>query len=126
MHKIIIASVISAVALVGCSQPSSPQPTVTITQEAPAPEVQTESNESQFISYVRANGGFYADEASDSDILSIGRSICRGFEAGLSQDDIIGVLADSLIESGMANEDGTLFAGTLLYAATTYLCGVGA
>ena len=126
MKKIIVAAAISMVALVGCSSQASPAPTVTITQEAPAPSTDSGSstNSQDFIDYVRSNGGTYGKVADSSDILSLGGTICDGFAGGLSEDEITYALASALVENNMGNDEGAKFGAALIVGAKNYLCGV--
>lgn len=125
MNKIIIIGIISFGFLVGCSTPSSsvPAPTVTVTQE-PTIEAPEEyiSNEDRFISFIRVNGGPYGENGSTSDILDIGNTICDAYSAGISKNDIVTALAESLVENSMNDEYGTQFAAALLVGAEKYLC----
>lgn len=129
MKKVFVAAVISMVALVGCSANSTPSPVVTITEQIPVPPDNNNYSPpdvSSYIFFMRDNGGMYASVASESDLISMGNSICRGFRDGLSEDQVIAALAQALIESGMNNDAGALFAGTLVVGAKRYLCpGVG-
>lgn len=130
MKKIIVASVISAVALVGCTAQSSPTPTITITEQAPepaplpAPSVDdgVTTNSQLFIDFVRDNGGVYGVVAEDTDLLELGDTICQGFSDGLSEDQITYVLAQALIKNGMDNDDGAKFGAALIVGASNYLC----
>ena len=130
MKNIIIAAAISAVALVGCTPEASPAPTVTITEQAPAPlpapsiDDGVTTNSQKFVDFVRQNGGVYGSIANESDLLSLGDTICKGFAGGLSEDEITQVLAQALINNNMANDDGAKFAAALIVGARSYLCAV--
>jgi hypothetical protein len=123
--KIIIAAVISAVALVGCTSQTAPVPTVTITEQIPAPSVDdgVVTNSQKFVSFVRQNGGVYGEVANESDIISLGNTICDGFSGGLSEDQITYALAEALVNNNMGNEAGAKFAASLIVGAKNYLCG---
>lgn len=125
MYKIFTASVISTVALVGCSSQSGPfpAPTVTVTQQAPestpAPEL---SNSESYIQFVKSKGGYYASIASESTLINLGNIVCDGYESGLSQDDVVNALSYALVENNMDNQDGAVFAAAIVVGAETYLC----
>lgn len=126
MYKIIAASIISAVALVGCSTSSEPAPTVTVTQEAPKaqePQFQEKSNSENFVDFVRENGGLYASMAEDYQLVDLGNIVCDGYSKGLSQENIVDALSYALVENGMNNEQGAVFAAALIVGAERYLCG---
>lgn len=126
MKNIIIAVAISAVALVGCTSQSEPAPTVTITEQAPAPSVDdgVAISSQKFVEFVRQNGGIYGEIANESDLIGLGNTICKGFAGGLSEDEITQVLAEALINSNMGNDDGAKFGAALIVGARTYLCVV--
>ena len=125
MKKIIVAAAISMVALVGCTSQSEPTPTVTITEQAPAP-LNTDdgvvTNSQKFIDFVRDNGGIYGQIAEESDLFSLGQTICEGFAGGLSEDEITYVLAQALVNNDMGNDDGAEFGAALIVGAKNYLC----
>ena len=132
MKKIIISATISVVALVGCTSQvtPAPAPTVTITEQAPAPDsipedtTQTLTNSERFVQFVRENGGLYGQVAEESNLLSMGNTICDGFASGLSEDEITSILASALIKNDMANDDGAKLGAALIVGAQTYLCSV--
>lgn len=123
-----IAVIISFFALLAVSActgtTSSDGPTVTVTaqptQEA-APEI-VESPQNRFVSYVREKGGRYASIADDYQLVNLGNIVCEGYAKGLSEDDIISALSYALVENGMNNEDGVIFAAALIVGAERYLC----
>ena len=127
MKKIIVAAAISMVALVGCTSQSesTPIPTVTITEQAPAP-LNTDdgvvTNSQKFIDFVRDNGGIYGQIAEESDLFSLGQTICEGIAGGLSEDEITYVLAQALVNNDMGNDDGAEFGAALIVGAKNYLC----
>jgi PBP1b-binding outer membrane lipoprotein LpoB len=128
MKSIVVAVTIAAFALVGCtSSTADPTPTVTITEQAPAPNLNTDdgtvSNSERFIQFVRDNGGSYGRAASESSIFELGDTICNAFNKGLSEDEVTYALAQSLVNNGMNNEDGARFAASLLVGARNFLCG---
>jgi hypothetical protein len=126
MKKIIVAATISVLALVGCTAQSEPTPTVTITEQAPAP-LNTDdgvvTNSQNFVDFVRDNGGIYGQVAEESDLFSLGETICEGFAGGLSEDEITYVLAQALVNNDMNNDDGAQFGAALIVGAKNYLCG---
>lgn len=128
MYKIIAASIISAAALVGCSTSASPAPTVTVTQEVPKtqePQTEQKSNSEKFVDFVRDNGGVYASVADDYELVNLGNIVCDGYSKGLSQENIVDALSYALVENGMNNEQGAIFAASLIVGAERYLCGRG-
>jgi hypothetical protein len=126
MKKIIIAAAISMVALVGCTSQSEPTPTVTITEQAPLPAPSVDdgvvTNSQKFIDFIRDNGGIYGQIAQESDLFSLGQTICEGFAGGLSEDEITYVLAQALVNNDMGNDDGAEFGAALIVGAKNYLC----
>jgi hypothetical protein len=126
MKNIIAAAAISMVALVGCTSQAGPTPTVTITEQAPAPAPSVDdgsvTNSQKFIDFVRANGGLYGQVAEEYDIFDLGQTICEGFAAGLSEDEITYVLAQALVNNNMDNDDGAKFGAALIVGAKNYLC----
>jgi hypothetical protein len=125
MKKIIVAAAISMAALVGCTSQSAPAPTVTVTEQIPAPSVDdgAVSSSERFVEFVRQNGGVYGAIANESDIVGIGNTICDGFAGGLTEDEITQILAQSLVNNNMANDDGAQFGAALIVGAKNYLCG---
>jgi hypothetical protein len=124
MNKIIITGIIAFGFLVGCSSTSNsvPAPTVTVTEEFPQEPEQYISNEDRFVSFIRDNGGPYGEGSNTSDILDIGNTICNAYSAGVSKNDIVSALAESLVKNNMNDEYGTQFAAALLVGAEKYLC----
>lgn len=126
MKKIIAASVISLVALVGCSSQTTPTPTVTITEQAPIPAPSVDdgvtTSADDYVDFVRNNGGVYGNIAKESDLISLGNTVCEGFESGLSEDEITYILANSLVKSDMGNDEGAKFGAALIVGAKNYLC----
>lgn len=130
MKKIIVAAAISMVALVGCTQQSEPTPSVTITEQVPLPTpapLNTDdgavTNSQEFINFVRENGGLYGGVANEKDIFAIGYTICEALAEGISEDEITYILAKSLVENNMGNDDGAEFGAALIVGAKNYLCG---
>lgn len=124
MKKIIAAVIISGAVLVGCSSQSQPNPTVTITEQAPSlnQDDGIVVGQQMFIDFVRENGGLYGSAAQDSDILNLGNSICEGFANDLSEDEILYALSNALVQSNMNNDDGIKFGAALMVGAQNYLC----
>ena len=128
MKKIIVVTAISMVALFGCTSQSepTPTPTVTITEQAPLPAPSVDdgvvTNSQKFIDFVRDNGGIYGQIAEESDLFSLGQTICEGFAGGLSEDEITYVLAQALVNNDMGNDDGAEFGAALIVGAKSYLC----
>jgi hypothetical protein len=128
MKAIAILAIVAAgtFALSACTQQESvPTPTVTITEQAPAPPSVDDgvvSNKTKYISFVRENGGFYASVATDLQLIEMGDIICQGLDNGLSRDQVIMVLAEALTKNNMDNENGALFGATLIVAAQRFIC----
>jgi hypothetical protein len=129
MKKIFVAAAIAAVALVGCTSQTEPLPTVTITEQVPAPlpapsvDDGVTTNTQKFVQFVKENGGLYGQVANESDIISLGSTICQGLAGGLSEDEITQVLAEALLNNNMGNDDGAKFGAALIVGAKNYLCG---
>lgn len=127
MKKIIVACVISAAALVGCtSQSSTPSPTVTITQSVPAPSIDDPqpnlSNEELYLLGLRSMDNRIIDNASDGELLEVGYSVCDALESGFSTDEIIAYLAREMVSDGMTSEVYTEAVGYIIGAADVALC----
>lgn len=127
MKKIIIAAAISMMALVGCTSQESPGPDITIFD----PPITNESsddgaitNSQKFVEFVKENGGLYGQVANESDIISLGDTICQGLAGGLSENEITQVLAQALVNNNMGNDDGAKFGAALIVGAKNYLCGL--
>ena len=80
------------------------------------------TNSQKFIDFVRDNGGIYGQIAEESDLFSLGQTICEGFAGGLSEDEITYVLAQALVNNDMGNDDGAEFGAALIVGAKNYLC----
>jgi PBP1b-binding outer membrane lipoprotein LpoB len=126
MKKIFVAAVISMVALVGCSTNSQPAPVVTVTEQVPAPDINQNdgnvSGVSEYVSFVKENGGVYASSASPGDLINLGNIVCEGYANGMSQNDIVNALSYALVENNMDNEQGARFAAAIIVGAERYLC----
>lgn len=127
MKKIIVACVISAAALVGCtSQSSTPSPTVTITQSVPAPSIDDPqpnlSNEELYLLGLRSMDNRIIDNASDGELLEVGYSVCDALESGFSTDEIIAYLAREMVSDGITSEVYTEAVGYIIGAADVALC----
>ena len=128
MKKIIVVVAISMAALIGCTSQVAPAPgpTVTITEQAPVPGPSMDdgviTNSQKFIDFVRGNGGIYGQVAEESDLFSLGQTICEGFADGLTEDEITYVLAQALNNNDMNNDDGAQFGAALIVGAKNYLC----
>ena len=121
---LLAAAGLMSFSLVACSGEAEPIPTVTITEEAVGQGTQQESESPTqgYLSFVKDSGGLYGALMEESDLIDIGNTICDGYGAGLSEDDIISALVSALIENDLADENGTEFAAALLAGATVYLC----
>jgi PBP1b-binding outer membrane lipoprotein LpoB len=130
MKKIFVAAAITAIALVGCTSQTEPSPTVTITEQVPVPLPEPSVDDGvttgtqKFVQFVKENGGLYGQVANESDIISLGSTICQGLAGGLSEDKITQVLAEALVNNNMGNDDGAKFGAALIVGAKNYLCGL--
>lgn len=125
MKKIFIAAIISMTALVGCSTNSEPTPTVTITEQAPPPVNQDDgvvSNTTQYVNFVKQNGGAYASVATAQGLIDLGEIVCDGYSKGLSQEEVVQALSYGLVENGMDNAEGAKFGAAIIIGAERYLC----
>jgi hypothetical protein len=118
---IIIGSIAMSFGLIACSGQPQPTPTVTVTEQA-TQQLSPQNSTQGYIEFVRDFGGVYGSIATDSMLLDLGDIICNGLNAGLSTDDVVEVMAKSLIENNMGNEDGAKFAAALITAAEKFLC----
>jgi|AntAceMinimDraft_13_1070369.scaffolds.fasta_scaffold06244_7 hypothetical protein len=127
MKKTLVAVLVAASAffVASCST-ADPSDGRTSTNGQPSFPDQSDSSEissqQMYLNFVREQGGIYAATASDLSIINLGNIICEGYRKGLSQDDITGVLAVSLIENNMNNEQGYVLAAALIVGAERYLC----
>jgi len=126
MKKIILAMAAAAMSLslVACSGGSDSGNAVSVTEQNFTPEKEDtgKSPQKSYLSFVNEFGGTYAAFFPDSNLLDMGNTICDGFDAGLSQSDIIQIFAEVLIENDMANDNGTKFASSMIAGAETFLC----
>lgn len=129
MNKIIIAVAISGLALVGCTSQASPAPTVTVTQNAPAPEplntddgVSNLSNEELYLIGIKAMDNPILNIATDAQLLEMGYSVCEALDAGFTTDDIIAYMAVQMAGEGMTSDAEVEAVGYIIGAADSALC----
>lgn len=129
MNKIIIAVAITGMTLVGCSSQASPAPTVTVTQNAPAPEplstddgVSSLSNEELYLLGIKSMNNPILNVATDAQLLEMGYSVCEALNAGFSVDDVIQYMATQMVGEGMTSDVETEAVGYIIGAADSALC----
>jgi len=131
MKKIVIAASISAVALVGCSsQSASPAPTVTVIEQAPAPQPSvddpptpsTMSNEDLYLLGIKSMNNPILNIATDQELLNMGYSVCDALNAGYTVDDVIAYMAVQMAGEGMTSDTEIEAVGYIIGAADTALC----
>ena len=131
MKKIIVASsiAIASLGLVACSSNASPAPTVTVTQNAPAPTQDdpvvpdtSMSNEDLYLLGLRSMGNRIIDNASDGELLEVGYSVCDALDAGYSVENIIAFLAVEMAKDGTTSDTYVEAVGYIIGAADTALC----
>ena len=124
-QKVIIGAVIGAVLLAGIgignsgkTDSSSNSGSNSQIEPAPAPEP-VYTDEDYFITEVRSSGNRYVDNASDYDLLDIGRQTCSLLDDGYTIDDII----TYLVANNDSNSTSFLeFEGIVIGAAVRNLC----
>jgi hypothetical protein len=123
MKKIvaIAAAGIMSLGLVACSGEAEPVPTVTVTEES-SPQIESQSSTQDYLDFVNDTGGVYALLSSESDLISLGETVCEGLASGLSEEDIIVIMAAALTENDLADEYGSQFGASLISGATAFLC----
>ena len=123
MKKIvaIAAAGIMSLGLVACSGEAEPVPTVTVTEEL-APQDESQSSTQDYLDFVNDAGGAYALLSSESDLISLGETVCEGLSSGLSEEDIIIIMAAALTENDLADEYGSQLGAALISGATSFLC----
>jgi len=129
MKNIIIASsiAIASLGLVACSSDAAPTPTVTVTQQAPAPTqddppTTTMSNEELYLLALRSMDNRIIDNASDGELLEVGYSVCDVLDAGYTVDEVIAYLAAEMARDGGASETYVEAVGYIIGASETALC----
>jgi len=126
MKKIIVVSVLSALALVGCSS-QSPSPVVTVTKEnvVPAPSVNdgvAQSNTSLYLSALRSLGNPILNSASDAELLDVGHTVCEILSKGYSSEEIIYYMANEMAKDGNTSDAYAEAVGSIIGAAEVALC----
>ena len=129
MKNIIIASsiAIASLGLGACSSDAAPVPTVTVTQQAPAPTqddppTTTMSNEELYILGLRSMNNRIINNASDSELLEVGYSVCDVLDAGYTVDEVISYLAAEMAKDGGASDTYVEAVGYIIGASETILC----
>ena len=129
MKKIIIASsiTIASLGLVACSSDAAPAPTVTVTQQAPAltqddPPTTVMSDEELYLLGLRSMNNRIINNASDSELLEVGYSVCDVLDAGYTVDEVIAYLAAEMAKDGGASETYVEAVGYIIGASETILC----
>lgn len=117
-----VALAFTGLVLAGCSSDSKAAPTVTVTEEAPAPEV-VETDEQRYISNIRSFGNYYVDMNTDMDLINLGYTLCGSLDAGYTVEEIIYDLSygEFAYENG-GDEEAITFAGLTIGAAVKDLC----
>jgi hypothetical protein len=129
MKTIIVASsiAIASMGLVACSSDASPAPTVTVTQQAPAPTqddppTTSMSNQDLYLLGLRSMNNRIINSSSDGELLEVGYSVCDVLEAGYTVDEVIAYLAREMAKDGGASETYVEAVGYIIGAAETALC----
>jgi hypothetical protein len=129
MKKIVFATAIISVSLVGCSsQVAEPAPTVTITQDAPAPSVDDPptpsamGNEELYLLGLKSMGNPIIDIATDAQLLEMGYSVCEALESGFTVQDVIEYMATEMAREGLTSDYQSEAVGYIIGAADTALC----
>lgn len=129
---IVAAVAAAAIGISACSNTdAAPAPTVTVTEQAPIPvptqddpatEAPSMSNEDLYLLGLRAMGNRIIDTSSDGELLEVGYSVCDALEAGYSVDDIIAFLAVEMAKDGTTSDTYVEAVGYIIGAADTALC----
>jgi len=131
MKNIIFASciAIASVGLVACSTNASPSPTVTVTQNIPAPSLDdpatpqaAPSNEELYLLALRAMDNRILNAATDRELLDMGYSVCEALNSGFTTDDVIQYMAGEMATSGMTSDVEVEAVGYIIGAADNALC----
>lgn len=131
MKNIIFASciAIASVGLVACSSNASPSPTVTVTQNIPAP-LQDDpatpnaapSNEELYLISLRSMENPIIGVATDDELLGMGYSVCGALDSGFTTQDVIEYMAEEMASSGMTSDIEIEAVGYIIGAAEMALC----
>lgn len=117
-----VALAFTGLVLSGCSSDSKPASTVTVTEEAPAPEV-VETDEQRYINNLRSFGNYYVDMNTDNDLINLGYTLCGSLDAGYTVEDLIYELSyGEFAQQNGGDEDAISFAGLTIGAAVRDLC----
>jgi len=131
MKKIIIASsvIIASLGIVACSSNASPAPTVTVTQNAPAPSLDdpatpevASSDEDLYLLGIKSMNNPILNVATDAQLLEMGHSVCEALNAGFTTDDVIQYMATQMAGNGMTSDVEVEAVGYIIGAADSALC----
>lgn len=131
MKKIIVASsiAIASLGLVACSSNASPAPTVTVTQNVPAPlqddpptPEAASSNEELYLLGIKSMSNPILNVATDAQLLEMGYSVCEALNAGFTTNDIIQYMAGEMASNGMTSDVEVEAVGYIIGAADSALC----
>lgn len=131
MKKIIVASsiAIASMGLVACSSNASPAPTVTVTQNVPAPSQDdpptpevAPSDEELYLLGIKAMNNPILNVATDAQLLEMGYSVCEALNAGFTTNDVIQYMAGEMASSGMTSDVEVEAVGYIIGAAESALC----
>lgn len=131
MKKIIVASsiAIASMGLVACSSNASPAPTVTITQNVPAPTQDDPptpeavmSDEDLYLLSIKSMNNPILNVATDAQLLEMGYSVCEALNAGFTTNDVIQYMAGEMASNGMTSDVEVEAVGYIIGAADSALC----
>jgi hypothetical protein len=117
--KYLVVPVVAVLALTACGSSSSPAPTVTVTEQAqPIVPPTTNSIEDTFLSDVHALNDPIFEANSDSDIVTLGNTICSTLDSGATIIDIL----TYLITNGDYTQDEAYAIGEIIAVSIVDLC----
>lgn len=131
MKKIIIASsmAIAFLGIVACSSSATPSPTITVTQNAPAPSLDdpatqqaAPSNEELYLLALKSMDNPILNVATDHELLDMGYSVCEALNAGFTTNDVIQYMAGEMATNGMTSDIEIEAVGYIIGAADNALC----
>lgn len=127
LNKILVAGIISTVALVGCSSQASPQPVVTVTESVEVPQQQSADDgvvtkEDVYLLSLRGVGNPILSSATDAELLDIGYTVCEILSKGYSTEDIIYYMANEMVKDGNTSDAYAEAVGSIIGAAEVGLC----
>lgn len=126
-NKIIVAGIISTVALVGCSSQASPQPVVTVTESVEVPQQESYddggvTNEDIYLLSLRSVGNPILNSGTDAELLELGYAVCEILSQGYSTEDIIYYMAKEMANDGNVSDVYAQAVGSIIGAAEVGLC----